>query len=213
MPRPPRWDCERLCLPDFNRICGPLPDAQSNFGIAALKTDCLGAVVSFMPAMDLSPQLFAEINSCDYLLLREIAEPEENTLRLLLEEASPERQETTIEVAGTMITGGHRVLSNERSRCFELLWDGYIAYSVINESYCAADQNETSDGGRHCRIYSESRFLDFLSRATFAKPEYPGPFKHASVLCENHIVDVASTTAPRVRSLPPGSLLHSWETQ
>ena len=57
--------------------------------------------------------------------------------------------------------------------------------------------------GRFFRIYSKSTFLDYVSRATFASEQYPGPLSHVGLICQNHIVDVVSTKSPAIRRLRP----------
>jgi hypothetical protein len=142
----------------------------------------------------------AEIDSCHSLFVREIAEPSENSLRLMVEEAFVLPAEVTVAVGGTEITGGHPIRSVEGSRLFEIIWDRYVAYSVRNESYVSRDESEEFSG-RFARIYSKSHFLDYVSRATFAKSEYPGPLQHIGLVSECHIIDVVSTEPPRVRQI------------
>lgn len=163
--------------------------------------------------MTLPRELFAEVNSCQYLFLREIAEPVENRLRVVVEEASAQPEVVPIEIAGTIIEGGHPVRSNETSRTFEILWDSYVAYSVIDESFATPDNTEKSDIGPHCQVYSESRFVEYVSRATWANREHPGPFNHVRIACENHVVDVVSVGAPRVRLLRLGGNPSAWKVQ
>jgi len=148
------------------------------------------------------PENFAEIDSCYSLLVREITEPKENSLRLMIEEAFVLPEEVTVAVGGTEITGGHPVRSVEGSRLFEIIWDFYVAYSVRNESYVARDESEEFLG-RFARIYSKSHFLDYVSRATFARNEHPGPLQHIGLISECHIIDVVSTEPPRVKQIRP----------
>jgi hypothetical protein len=148
------------------------------------------------------PKDFAEIDSCHSLFLREITEPRESSLRLVLEEAFVLPEEVTVAVSGVEIKGGHPVRSIEGSRLFEIIWDSYVAYSVRNESYVTLDESEELTG-RSARIYSKSHFLDYVSRATFACDEHPGPMQHVELVSECHVIDVVSTTLPRVRQMRP----------
>ena len=43
-------------------------------------------------------------------------------------------------------------------------------------------------------MYTRSQFLDYISRATLATLEYPGPFLHYGLPTDNHVVEVASTS-------------------
>src|SRR5687768_18383807 len=109
--------------------------------------------------MALSDQTCAEIDSCSYLLLREIAELDHNGVRLIIEEGQVSPEAMSIKVGSTEIKDGHSVESTDDSRLFELVWDYYVAYSVRNESFVTCDEHEKWTGRRLC-FYSESHFLD-----------------------------------------------------
>lgn len=141
--------------------------------------------------------LFPELDSCDHLFLTEIREDARQSLFLLIEEGRASSESTPVYVGDTRIGDGHPIRSTGRQ--IELVWDWYIAYCVRNESYCGANGDEATAVGKKLRIYSKSDFLDYLSRATFATAEYPGPFLHYCLISENHIVDVASVKAPNIR--------------
>ena len=73
-----------------------------------------------------------------------------------------------------------------------------MAYSIRNESFVTVDAEEHYEGGLF-RLYSKSHFMDFVSRATFATSEHPGPMRHHEVVCQDHIVDVVSIVSPQIR--------------
>ena len=141
-----------------------------------------------------------EIDSCRYLFLRDLSEPEENTLRVVVEEAKADGPPEDLEILGKVIRGTIPIDSDESCRLFELVWSSYVAYGVRNESFTAWDDSEEWQG-RLFRLYSKSHFRDYVSRATFASNEYPGPLRHWSLLCENHLVDVVACVEPAVRRL------------
>lgn len=141
------------------------------------------------------------IDSCKWIYLREIGEPEENALRLVIEEAKADDPPEDIEVLpGKVIRGTRAIKSDVTCRAFELVWPSYVAYSIRNESFCTLDKEEVWEGRLLCR-YSKSHFLDYLARATVASADYPGPLRHWGVNCLNHIVDVVSTVEPEVREI------------
>lgn len=146
--------------------------------------------------------MLAEIESCEHLYLGAISEPRDNSLRLLVEEAVTLPDEDAIELPGVTLSG-RPIRSSEHTGLFELVWDNYVAYSVVNESYASHDQLEVYSG-RLFRVFSKSRFLDYLSHATFATAEYPGPIQHCELVCLNHVIDVASTSEPHIRWLRRG---------
>lgn len=142
------------------------------------------------------------IDSCYTVFLREISEPEENVLRLALQEAEASAETVTREIGGTVIENLHVIEPTERSRTFELRWNQYIAYSVRNESFASQpDDSEVEVSGRLLRIYLKSHFLDYVSRATIASEQYPGPFTHFRIFSENHVIDVISTQMPEIQIL------------
>jgi hypothetical protein len=153
--------------------------------------------------MEALPKDLAELDTCSSLFLREIGEPKQNYLRLLIEEAFALPQEVTVKFGNSEITGCHPVEPTDRSRLFEIIWDNYVAYSVANESYSTRNESEEFSG-RFARLYGKSHFLDYISRATLACKEYPGPLQHVQLVCECHIVDVVSTKFPVVTIMPTG---------
>jgi hypothetical protein len=152
---------------------------------------------------EMSAQLFADLNSCAHLFLRKIGEPRENSLRLRIEEGIASADAVSIEVAGHVIADCHRVTSGNNAQLFEITWDFYVAYSIRNESYVVRDDSEKFELGNLARIYSESKFLEYVTRATFACNEHPGPLLHVELICESHIVDVISTRLPSIIRLRP----------
>lgn len=89
-----------------------------------------------------------------------------------------------------MIPGGTRIEVTDESAAFEVVWNKYVAYSVMNESFAAADEQERFTGNR-IRLYSKSRFMDCVARASFACDEYPGPTQHIAVLVRHGGHDAA----------------------
>ena len=94
-----------------------------------------------------------------------------------------------------------RVITPEpEARALEIVWDWYVAYCVRNESFARSeDLNEVPTDMLVER--PRSAFLDFLAKATFASPEYPGTLKHWELICLNHVIDVVATTNPVIKVL------------
>jgi len=145
------------------------------------------------------------IDSCYTIFVREISEPEENVLRLVLQEAEASSETVSRKIGGTVIQNLHVVGPTERSRTFQLRWNQYIAYSVRNESFASPDDDsELRASGRLFRIYVKSHFLDFVSRATIAAEQHPEPSTHFCVVSENHVIDVVSTQMPEIQIVRTG---------
>ena len=74
-------------------------------------------------------ELTADIDSCDYLFLRDLKDDGSNSLRLLIEEASPRPEVESLVVSGAELKGARRVESSGQSGLFEIMWASYVAYS------------------------------------------------------------------------------------
>ena len=139
-----------------------------------------------------------EIDSCKFLHLRYLGEPEDNALRIVIEEAKADGLPQDFEIAPGQVIGDTRAIeSDETCRTFELFWSSYVAYPVRNESFCALDDSEVLEGRLFCLIL-KSHFLDYVSRATFARDDHPGPLHHWGINCLNHTIDVISTGEPAI---------------
>ena len=122
---------------------------------------------------------------------------------LLIDEALVLDREESVKINGVSLRGRPIEITDE-SRRFEVVWDTYITYTVHNESYCYWDDSEKW-AGKRLRVYSKSKFLEFVAAATFARDDYPAPFKHYQIVCGNHVIDVASEQAPVVTRLVPNN--------
>ena len=139
-----------------------------------------------------------DLDSCRYLYLDSISEPDANSLRLVLSEGIVLDRLETLVVGSVEIPGVRPVEVTAESMHFEVVWNSYISFAVRNESYCTWDKEEEWTGNAF-RVYSKSKFLDFVASGTFASAEHPGPFSHYEIICSDHIIDVASEHPPMVR--------------
>jgi hypothetical protein len=139
-----------------------------------------------------------ELDSREYLFLRAIEEPSDNVLKLVLQEGSVTGPAQDVQIGSVRLSGTREVKSDEQSAVYEVIFPGYVAYSVLNESYTTADPAEQY-AGRRFRVYSRSKFMEYVRVATFIADDFPGPVTHYEVLCENHVIDIAATGVPQVR--------------
>lgn len=142
------------------------------------------------------------ISACKFLFLRELWEPNENTLRVVIVEAKADGPPEDIEILGKVVSGTVPVESDSSCQLFELTWSTYVAYGVRNELFTSRDDYEVFEGGLF-RIYTKSHFRDYVALGTFASDEHPGPLKHWCVVCLNHIVDVVGCAEPSIRRVRP----------
>jgi len=149
-------------------------------------------------------QGFDALNSVRYLFLRELSEPRDSSLRVIVEEAVvnesgsidlPDLLPGLAEIA----KGGSPIESVEGCKKFELLWKRYAAYLVTEElvGSCGKYDDEAFTGSL-LRVYTRSHFLDHLARDTGGHTE---PIQHYKLVCLNHLIDVASYSPPEIRQI------------
>src|SRR5260370_31020512 len=149
-------------------------------------------------------EVISVLNQAKYLCLRQISECEENSLGLVVEEAIADRTETVSTPDPTsplaeIRKGASPIKSVEGCRAFELQWSRYVAYLVTEEGVGSggSDEDEVYTG-KLFRVYTKSHFLDHLARDTGGHFE---PILHYKLICQNHLIDVASYSPPEVRLL------------
>jgi hypothetical protein len=149
-------------------------------------------------------EIVSLLNEAKYLLLRDISEPEENSLRLVVEEAIADHTQTisTPDPTGPFAElrkGSWPIKAVEGCRRFELQWSRYVAYLVTEEIVGSGGSYEDEVyTGNLLRQYTKSHFLDYLSRDTGGHFE---PILHYKLVCQNHLIDVAAYSPPEVRLL------------
>lgn len=144
------------------------------------------------------------LNSARYLYLRELSEPQDNALRLVVQEA-------VVNAAGSVLShpelpelektlkDASLIESTDECRSFELVWRRYVAYLVTEE--CAGSCGSYEDelfSGKLLRVYTKSHFLEHLARDTGGHTE---PVLHYKLACLNHLIDVAAYAPPEVTQL------------
>ncbi len=138
-----------------------------------------------------------QIESHRFRYLLEIGEPGDNVLRLVISEAQARKTPEDVVIEGFTLTNSHDLIADEGCIAYEIIFQTYVAYSVVNESFASVDDSEVFTGHLF-RTYSKSRFLDYVGVATFASNDFPGPLQHYGVNCLNHFVDIVSAAEPIV---------------
>lgn len=144
----------------------------------------------------------SKINACEYLYLRDLSEPKELSLRVVIDETKAEVVPTNINIGSVVLSDLRAIKPNPANFSFELVWPTYILYSVRNESFANPDKTEKWEGRLFC-TYSKSHFLEYAKNSTIASDEYPGPFQHWGINCLNHVIDVISHKQPILKILSP----------
>lgn len=79
----------------------------------------------------------------------------------------------------------------------EVSFDSYISYCVNNDSYTSEDDYDLYEG-RLLRVYSRSRFLDYVNMGTSANSECPEDYKHYAIIGVDRIVHIVSSKEPSI---------------
>ncbi len=144
------------------------------------------------------------LNRAKYLYLREISEPRDNSLRIIVQEATQNEPATDLlahpELAEIM-TRVSPIESTKDCKSFELFWDSYAAYLVTEECVgsCGLYDDESYEGTL-LRKYMKSHFQHHLARDTGGHTER---LQHYKLICLNHLIDVASYAPPEIQIHDP----------
>ena len=144
-----------------------------------------------------------QLESVQYLYLREVSEPQDNSLKIVVEEAVVNRSGTAKfdPKLEAVLKDASPIESVEGCRFFELYWKRYAAYLVTEElvgSNSVRGYEDESYTGRVLRVYTRSHFLDHLAQDTGGHVD---PLQHYKLVCLNHLIDVAAYAPPDVRRL------------
>jgi hypothetical protein len=145
---------------------------------------------------------FDSLTSVKYLFLRELLEPRDNSLRLVVEEAidnwsaAPYTKSSDPGVA-RILTEAWPIESVKGCKRFDLFWTQYVAYLVTEELVgSAGSYDDEVYKGRLLRVYTKSHFLDYLSLNTGGHTD---PVLHYKLICLDHLIDIASYAPPDIR--------------
>ena len=86
---------------------------------------------------------------------------------------------------------------------YAITFEGYIMYTVRDESYSQYHPGEMAQG-RILKVFEKSKLLDYVTEVTCAQQlvdgtYFPGPWKHYAILTQNHTIDVIAADEPVIR--------------
>ena len=143
----------------------------------------------------------SDLNSIKYLYLKELSEPRDNSLRLILAEAvldsdGVSNSHPEIPELSKILTQAIPIQTTAACRVFELKWKQYAAYLVTEElvGSCGKYDDELFTGTVF-RTYSKSHFLDHLARDTGG---HTAELVHYKLICLSHLIDVAAYEPPEL---------------
>jgi len=134
------------------------------------------------------------------IFLNDLYEPEENMLRVLVDKATTNKIFEEKKINNDVIEEIPIVIDTN-TPILQIDFPTYISYSVNNEGYMADDRYE-SYYGYTFRMYTKSKFLDYVNSRLFAKSVFPDEeYIHYQIPCFNHIVDVVTFSEPIVSEI------------
>jgi hypothetical protein len=155
-----------------------------------------------MPVVDktLTPaDLMELLERVEYINVAELCEPEQNALRLIVEEMTLNRASRA--KLPPPLDDAIPVEHQSNDLCFEITWDRYNVYQVLSESFDSGNGPEEVYEGNLFRKYTTSRYLRFVGEA-FKNVQFLDPgHQHWAIVGQNHIVDVISSAEPLIRVL------------
>jgi hypothetical protein len=143
------------------------------------------------------PASYEDIDSCHSLLMLEMTEPYDNSLRIIVGETSlGELHDLSVPGADFVFEGVRPVAHREGDRTFSLIWPSYVAYAVSNESF-ALRQDAKEEVGKFLRRLQGSSFQRYVGETTWWDDRY-GTQRHWRVGCSNHVIDIISVDEPSI---------------
>jgi hypothetical protein len=133
----------------------------------------------------------------EYLYLTSIKEIEENILELFFEEAKAGSEAQELEVNNHTFKNLYTIESTSDSKRFKVIFDNYISYSIIDESYADFDKKEVFEG-RLIRKFSASHFINYIKETTHAYSLYKDKLVHYQFVCLRHNIDVITLGEPKI---------------
>lgn len=157
-------------------------------------------------------ELAADIDSVDWLYLRETTTTSGWGLRVVVEEVvpmqGPENLERDFEPAlASRLRSEMDANPRPVPRAFEISFSEAICYLVQNETYGEYPKPPETFTGKLFRIFTTSHLLDLVKQTTYVREDHPGPEtpQHFSIVCQDDVVDVIACTRPQIRRIAPES--------
>jgi hypothetical protein len=138
-----------------------------------------------------------DLNRLNYVYLMAIREPKDNVLELVIEQAPASDFREDLEGLG--VSPDDPVDIDQLLETYRIEFPNYVAYAIRDESFA---RNDTSEDylGTLARLYRQSKFLDYVD-STSTGLRTNDRLQHYSLLCLEHVVEVASMGTPNLTVL------------
>ncbi len=133
-----------------------------------------------------------DINKAKYLYLDKILEKTDLELHIYIDEAISDPEVIKSSEGQSAYTPINTTDSCEK---YNIIFNNYVCYSIRNESFTSEDKEEVYVGNVF-RVYSKSKFLDYIHSSCIGLDILAPKMKHYEIVCLNHIIDVATVNEP-----------------
>lgn len=140
---------------------------------------------------------FEAINSHNGIYLGNISEPEDNSLRLIVEEGE-EGVEKPMDPMMREILGLPMTDEELQTSIYEIIFNSYVGYAVLDRRYVKATES-TQD--KLFNIYQRSHYLDYIDNHSHGGETHKDKLVHYSFHCLSHIIDVVASEAPIIKDI------------
>lgn len=115
-------------------------------------------------------------------------EPEGNSLRVLIDRCNVNNTKGLVKITDKVEIEASSIDVDDNLPILQLDFETYVAYAIMNESFTVMDDRGIY-GGHLFRIYSKSRYLDFIKAGTIAEDIFSEKqFVHYQIPCLNHTI-------------------------
>lgn len=141
----------------------------------------------------------------DYLFLTDIYEPRDNELLLEIKGGIVANEEVDVYVTSEKSIKGSPVSIDREDPYYQIFFENYVAYHVLNESFAGFDPNDNfvETGSNRLRIFTKSGYMEYILKETFANDIFPNEMKHYGLYTENHVVHIIAFKDPVIEMKIP----------
>jgi hypothetical protein len=144
---------------------------------------------------------FDPINNARDIFLEEIHELEGNGLEFTLVIGKTAEEESSVLVGNVDLKPVHQIYYDDNSPRYRIKFESYVGYSVLKETYTNIGDDGKFEGDK-VRKYSESNFLNYIRKDTFAHQIYSeSSVYHYFFTTLSHLINVASAQQPIIEKL------------
>lgn len=146
---------------------------------------------------------FEKINNFGSFFLTDIYEPRENSVFLEIKKSLTSGIREDVVIGDSAFKDVRRISIDDNSDYFTILFESYVSYHIINESFSNFNEREgeVTNGTFSFFVYSQSTYLNFVLHETFADVIFPGNLKHYCLYCQNHVIHVVSMNEPIIENV------------